>query len=281
MASFLRLLKWELRKLLLRKRTAVGFAFVFCFELLLLAMLQRQSVRDELRQTIRRAGFTFEENFTGPTIASFMLNATMTIVGTLQVALVAGEIVSKEIEDGTMRMMLCRPVRRRTVLLAKLVTCLVFTALLTGFVCLTALILGLLYKGPGYWLIISAKEDFVAHHEFVPGLYRYFQATVLTAASICSVAVLGFMLSCLKMKPAAAAIMALAFFIVDDTLRNLPFFAGVREHFIMSRITSWLHIYDRRIPWTYLLESYSVLFAFDAACVCAGYLAFRRRDLKP
>jgi ABC-2 type transport system permease protein len=274
-------LRREFQKLFARRQTVLSFAAFLVFELLLLALLQHGAVREEVRRSILRAGFTFPENFTGPTIAFFLMSNTHTVLANLQVALVAGEIISKEIEDGTMRMLLCRPIRRGRVIAVKLLAALIFTCLVSGFINLTSLALGLLVQGPGYWLILLPKENLVAHHEFWPGMARYFIGTAFMTISGCSVTALAFMLSCLNMKPAAAAIVALSAFIVDDTIRNLPFFAGVKDWFVMTHIVSWLHVFDKRIPWGDLVRSYSFLITLNVILVMIGWLAFQRRDLKP
>lgn len=274
-------MKWELRKLFSRSQTRFAFAAFLTFEVLLLLLLQHGAVRDEVRRTILRVGFTFPENFTGPTIADFVMSNTMNILGNLQVALVAGEIVAREIDDGTMRMLFCRPVRRGRVFAVKLLTTMLFTGMVTSFIAISALVLGLSVQGPGYWLILSPKEEFVAHHEFWPGLVRYFAGTALMTVGTSCLTGLALMLSCLKFKPVAAAITALTAFLVDDTLRNLPFFASVKEHFVMSHIAAWLHIYDRQIPWGFLARNEAFLLALNAAFVTIGWLAFKARDLKP
>lgn len=281
MSSLVLQLRWELHKLFSRRRTLIGFAALFAFEVLLLFLLHDGAIRAEVRRTILRAGFTFTENFTGPTIADFVMSNAMSFLGNIQIALVAGELVSKEIEDGTMRMLLCRPIRRGRVLLGKLLTGLIFTCAVTSFIAVTSLLLGLLYQGPGFWLILSPKEQYVAHHEFWPGLVRYGAATGFMTLGCCSVTALAFMLSCLNMKPAAAAVVALSVFVADDTLRNLPYFASVKAHFVMSHIVGWIHLYDRRIPWEFLVRNYTILMALDTVLITAGWLAFQRRDLKP
>jgi ABC-2 type transport system permease protein len=281
MPSFSRDLKWELHKLFARPRTPAGFALLLAFQAILLALLHHGGVREEVRSSIVRLGFTFQENFTGATVAALMVGNTMTVLGALQVALVAGEIVSREIEDGTMRMLLCRPIRRGRVLLVKIITALIFTCAITSFITVCALALGMLSMGPGYWLIHSPKEDFIAHHEFWPGLTRFLAASAMMTVSNWTVACLAFMLSCLNVKPAAAAVAALAVLIVDDTLRNLPFFAAVKPHFVMTHIVAWIHVYERRVPWNFLLQNYSALLVLNAAFLAVGWFSFQRRDLKP
>ena len=48
-----------------------------------------------------------------------MLRTTVLLIGTLFVALVAGDIVAKEVEDGTLRVLPCQPISRLRVLTVK------------------------------------------------------------------------------------------------------------------------------------------------------------------
>lgn len=281
MVSFRHLLKCEFGKLFSRRRTIIGFAAFLALELLLLALMQHGAVKGEIRRTVLRLGFSFAESFTGPTIAEFVMSGTMAVLGNLQVAMTAGEIVAKEIEDGTMRMLLCRPISRRRVFGAKLLTCVGFTVLVLGFIALTSLAIGLLYRGPGMWLFLAPSEQLAAQHEFWPGMVRYFTATAFMSLSTCCLATLAFLLSCLQAKPVTAAIGSLAFFLIDNTLRNLPFFAPIKPYFVMSHIVGWMHIYDARIPWDFMLRNSAWLIALELAFVTLGWCAFRRKDLKP
>ncbi len=61
---------------------------------------------------IESNGFGFEQYFSGLTLGLHDAVWTALLLGGLFLALVAGDVVSKEVEEGTMRMMLCRPVSR-------------------------------------------------------------------------------------------------------------------------------------------------------------------------
>src|SRR5438045_1844235 len=112
MSLFCRQLRAELHKLFARKRTYIGFsAFVF-IEILALGVLQLPRTQRTMRMFIEANGYEFGEYYSGLTLAFIILSATLVIIGSLYLALVSGDVVAKEIEDGTMRMMLCRPVSR-------------------------------------------------------------------------------------------------------------------------------------------------------------------------
>jgi ABC-2 type transport system permease protein len=280
MRSFLTQLSWELRKLWARKRTRLGFAALPVFQLLLMWMLKQDSARALVQRAMERAGFTFAENFSGLTVATIIVGPSMSLLGGLFIALVAGEIVSKDVEEGTLRMILSRPVSRTRALAIKYLTCLIYACTITIYVCAMALALGLLFEGPGYLLVLPLKVQVSAHHEFWPGLVRYIAAAGLLAVSVFNVTALAFLFSCLKMKPAAATALAVLLYIVDDTLRSLPFFATAQGWFFTSRTISWLYIYPSPIQWDLILRNFGELLAFDLTLFAVAWWVFLRRDFK-
>ncbi len=86
--------------------------------------------------------------------------------------------------------------------------------------------------------------DPIAHifalHEPVPGLVRYLCALPLLGLCLVTIASLGFMLSCLNMKPAAATIVTLTVVFFDFIFRNLPYFESLKPCFITTHINTWL-----------------------------------------
>lgn len=282
MRLFLRQFRWELFKLFSRQRTYLGFAGFLAFEILLVILMQRDDVRELIRRNIVKAGYTFDANFTGPTVAQFILGSTLTVLGALYLALVAGDIVSKEIEDGTMRMVLSHSVTRWRVLLVKILTCAVYTVVLTVFIAITSLAIGLAFEGPGNLFIFNAEESVAVSYAFQDGMMVYFfGALPLLIVSNLTVSAIAFMLSCLDIKPAAATIATLAFFLSDHILRSIPFLASIRHWFLTTRVASWVHIYDERVPWSQLAENYTTLAIVDLLAIGIGWWFFRRRNVKP
>jgi len=189
-------------------------------------------------------------------------------------------VVGKEVEDGTMRMMLCRPASRRRILALKLASILLYSLLLCWFVGVTALAAGLLHSGAGGLFVFAPMEKVFALYDFGPGLIRYSAAVILLSVSLLTIPSLGFFLSCLDMKPAAATIGTLTFFFLDMVLKNIPFFESLRPWFVTSRMTAWVHVFEYRIPWENMLADYAWLFAINATLVVLAHAVFESRDLK-
>lgn len=280
MSLFLFQLRGELIKLFARKRTYLGFGVFFVLEILVLVLFQLPKVQRSWRRIIEQAGYGFEEYFSGVTLAFQIVLYTTVLLGGLYVALVAGDIVSKEVEDGTLRMTLCRPVSRLRVLMLKYLTCTIYTFALTFFIGLSALALGIARQGIGGFFAFQPMEGLFILYDFGPGLLHYLGSLPLLAFSLMSMTSLGFMLSCFNMKPAAATIATLSYFMADMIFRRIPYFEPIKEWFITHHTESWYNALRTPLPWQRMLEDYAYLFGVDATFVLIGVFAFSVRDFK-
>ena len=117
------------------------------------------------------------------------------LLGSLYLALVSGDLVAKEAEDGTLRMLLCRPVSRARLLLLKAIACLVYTVVLVLFIGITALLAGFAYGGTGGLFVFIPVERMFALYDFNSGLIRYAWAIPLLALSLSTISFLGLFFS--------------------------------------------------------------------------------------
>jgi ABC-2 type transport system permease protein len=273
-------LRGELRKLFARNRTYIGFGAFFGLELLMLGIFQLPKVQRSWRSNIERAGYGFEEYFSGPTLALIILATTIALLGALYVALVSGDVVSKEVEDGTLRMTLCRPISRLRLLGIKYLACVLYTIALIFFIGLSALAVAVARRGMGGLFVMLPLEGVYAFYEAGPGLVRFLWALPLLSLSMLTVTSLGFTLSCFNMKPAAATIVTLTIMFVDRIFKEIPYFESLKPYFITTHIVTWTNVYRSPIPWPQMLEDYAYLLALDLTLVVIGMLNFQQRDFK-
>jgi ABC-2 type transport system permease protein len=280
MSLFFLQLRGELIKLFARKRTYIGFGAFFALEVVILILFQLPKVQRAWRGIIEQAGYEFEGYFSGVTLAFQILFWTVFLLGGLYIALVGGDIVSKEVEDGTMRMTLCRPVSRLRVLAVKYVACLIYTFALTAFIGASALGIGLLRQGMGGFFAFQPLQQLFVLYDFGPGLQRYLGSLPILAFTLVSVASLSFMLSCCNMKPAAATISTLTYFLTDSIFRNIPYFESIKPWFITSHVETWYNVYRSPIPWWKIAEDVAYLAGIDATFLAIGIAVFSARDFK-
>ncbi len=280
MSLFSRQLRSELRKLFARKRTYIGFGAFLAVEVLVLALFQLPKVQHSYRIMLERAGYGFEQYFSGLTLAFIILTSTIGLLGPLYLALVAGDVVSKEVEEGTMRMMLCRPVARVRLLGVKYLACVLYTFALIFFIGLTALGVGLARQGFGGLFVFSPLEGIFALYEKGPGLARYLAALPLLGLSLLAVTSLGFALSCFNMKPAAATITTLSYVIVDFIFKSIPYFESLKHWFLTTHMVTWTNVFRPHIPWPQIAEDYAYLLAVNFTLVIIATVNFLQRDFK-
>lgn len=280
MSLFSQQLRGELRKLFARKRTYIGFGAFLAVEVLVLALFQLPRVQHSYRLLIERAGYGFEEYFSGLTLALIILMSTIFLLGSLYLALVAGDVVSKEVEEGTMRMMLCRPVSRLRLLGVKYLACVIYTFALIFFIGLTALAVGVARQGYGGLFVFAPLENVFALHEKGPGLARYLAALPLLGLSLLAVTSLGFALSCFNMKPAAATITTLSYVTIDFIFKGIPYFESLKHWFLTTHMATWTNVFRQHIPWPQIVEDYAYLLAVNSTLVIIAMVHFHRRDFK-
>src|ERR1043166_1418601 len=181
----------ELKKLFARKRTYIGFGAFLLIEIAILFLLNRPRPKANFQRMIEQSGYVFEHYFSGLTLGLLIVMWTTFLLSALYLSLVAGDVVSKEVEDGTMRMILCRPISRVRVVLLKYLACVVYTFVLIGFIGASALLTGFFYKGLGGLAVFSLPRGIIGSSELAPGLARYFEALPLLALCLTTITSLG------------------------------------------------------------------------------------------
>jgi ABC-2 type transport system permease protein len=271
----------ELLKMFARKRTYIGFgAFVFV-QVTILALLQLPKARRAFHQLLLNNGYLPETYYSGLTLGLLIIVFTISLLGALYVALVGGDMVAKEVEDGTMRMILARPISRLRLLAVKWAACALYTFLLMIFLGITSLLAGALYRrGLGNLFVFVPHEGLFSVFGTGEGLWRYARSVLFLGLVTQIIAAAAFMFSCFNMKPAAATILTLSLMFVDFVLRNIPYFDSFKKYFITYHTACWVRTYFEVVPWPGIAESLVYLGALSLTFWIVGAMAFCARDFK-
>jgi len=188
--------------------------------------------------------------------------------------------VAKEVEEGTLRMTLCRPISRVRLLVIKYLTCVLYSFALIFFIGLSALGVATLREGVGGFFVFQPLEGLFALYEPAEGHLRYLAALPLLSLSLLTVTSIGFMLSCFNMKPAAATISTLTYFIADSIFRSIPYFEDIKQWFLTTHMEAWYGVFRHTVPVERMVGDYAYLLAVDVTLVVVAVLAFQARDFK-
>src|SRR6266446_3357350 len=139
-------LRNELWKLFAKKRTYIGFLmFLLAQNVIILLFRFTHGPRANMMRMLEGNGYLAREFISSLTVATFMLLPIAYMLLPLYVALVGGDLVAKEAEDGTLRMILSRPISRLRLLLMKWLAGIIFSAVLVTVLGGTALVFARLW----------------------------------------------------------------------------------------------------------------------------------------
>ena len=197
-------LKNELWKLFGKKRTYIGFGMFVLGQLLIIIIFRYTPAQHSILRSIDRLGFDPDKYLSMLTFATVMVMALAISLMPLFVALVGGDMVSKESEDGTLRMILSRPISRVRLLLVKWLAGVIFSIVLVGTLGLFGLLFSAIWFPMEGGMFAFLPEKILNVYGWKEGLLHYALAHIFMVTKACTIMSLAFMFSCFNMKPAAA-----------------------------------------------------------------------------
>jgi len=295
--TFLRALKYELIKNLRKKRTFWAFVAVTALvSILLIAYVASEF--DPVQRYMRRAS-RFERGLANMAVEEFgngMLFAVL-FMGLLSYALMpvlavafGGELISSEIQLGTLRTALVRPITR----LGYYMTKYAYAALITlGFVLFTALLtygLGVAFLGRGPLL---APAAFIMNPGFAQqftgvirplseqtAFVRYLVAYLLVAMAVMTMTTLSFTLSTIVKHTGAAMIIAISSYFILHILAVTPWLESWRPYLFVTKMDLWLPVFLQDPPSGEIWNNVAYFVTYNAAIFAVGLAVFLRRDVQ-
>jgi ABC-2 type transport system permease protein len=278
---FLLQLRNELWKLFGKKRTYIGFgAFLVAQNAMLLAFHFSRWERDTVK-LLEGNGYLGQEFISALTVAVIMLIPQILLLMPLYACLVGGDMVAKEAEDGTLRMILCRPISRLRLLTVKWFAGLIFCVILVASLGLMAVVFARCwFPWKGLFVFVPGPLRVFAVYGAGEGLEAYALAHIILCLNACTMFGLSFMFSCFNMKPAAATILALSYLLVNLVMENMPFFEQYKDFFLTHHFRCWLLMLNQPANWPQIAQSLSVIVAFNVTAFVVGATALHVRDIK-
>jgi ABC-2 type transport system permease protein len=272
-------LRSELWKLFGKKRTYIGFGMIVLTQIIVAVVLKFTPAMQTMVRTLEGNGYPASQFISSLTIACIILFPMAYVLLPLYVALIGGDMVAKEAEDGTLRMILVRPISRFRLLLIKWLAGAVFAALLVFVLALCGIVVAQPWFRWGGLFVFVPGEVFGVFDP-ITGMQRYAAAHAMLITKAVSIMAAGFMFSCFDIKPAAATILALSLLFVNAVLQQIPYFQDLQHWFLTYHLNTWQYLFLQPIPWWRIGQSLSILFGFNLTFLSIGILAFHVRDIK-
>jgi ABC-2 type transport system permease protein len=162
------------------------------------------------------------------------LTLTLPIFLPLAIGVVAGDAISGEASAGTLRYLLVAPVGRNRLLAVKSVALIVFTAVATFTVSVSALIVGLILFPVGPVTLLSGSTI-----SFGAALVKALLITLLVTASLLGLAAIGLFVSTLTDTPIAAIAVTVGATILSGILQSIPQLSSIQPWLFTDQWTSF------------------------------------------
>lgn len=279
---FFQQLRGELKKLFARPRTWMGYGAFLAMEVLILVVYKLEASQRQVRGIVERNGLEFNTYYSSLSITFTIMLLSMFLLGSIFFALVAGDIVAKENEDGNLRMVFSRPISRLRLLLVKYTAVCIYTLSFVFFVGASGYAMAVAAVGweGGLFVLEPKMKVFAAYPDWAEGAGRLALSAFGMGVSMITLSSIAFMFSCFRIKPAAATILTLTILFVDMILQGFPFFKPYESYFVTWRMGAWIFLMEQHISWPKQLESYIFLFGLNITLFTIGWISFQTRDFK-
>lgn len=280
--TFLAQLRGELRKLFARPRTYMGYGAFLVMELIILIVFKLGRGQATMKELLGRNGFELSGASSSLTVTYWVMGFSMFLLGSIYFALVSGDIVAKESEDGNLRLVLSRPISRLRVLLIKYAAVAIYTVSFVIFVGISGYLMSVAALGwEGALFVWNFKmKVYSVFPEWGEGMARLSWAALGIGLSMITLSSIGFMFSCFRIKPAAATIVTLSILFIDLVLQEFPFFKPYEQWFVTWRMSCWVYLLEYQVSWPKIIEAYAFLGGLNVTLFVIGALAFQLRDFK-
>ena len=268
--STLTIWRWELRKLAAQKRTYLGFVIAIITPVFFVVAEHFQHRHGHGGNSIFFAEIT-QSGLVTP-VLTLILSSTFFLP--LASALVSGDIVAAEDNNGTLKTILTRSVDRGQVFAAKALAAFTYAAAAVFLAALVATLAGI--ASWGFHDIRSLSGTIVPPGE---ALLLILAANVCYLIPIAAIVSIGVLLSTITRNSAAAVVGTLAVTLVLALIPVIPGLEGAKPYLLTSEYNAWQGLLRTPTDWSPIWHSAWVCALYAAPSLLVPYLVFLRRDV--
>lgn len=223
---------------------------------------------------------SFEGNILNGNLVAFIVLQMLVIHIPLLVALVTGDLVSGEAAMGTIRMLLTKPISRRTMLLSKFLAGAVYTLLIVVWLGILAVIVGKFMFGAGDIMVLNSDGLVIIPEADVN--WRYVGAFGVAFLALLTVSSLSIMLSCFSensIGPIVTTMSIIILFTIIGTL-DVTIFDPIKPFLFTTHMIAWRSFFEDPLPWDVIKESSIILLVHNVIFITVALFQFNKKDIK-
>ncbi len=275
------LLQIELFKIFKRPRTYISFGIVTAISLVIqLAMLtDGKSYMGFAMQGLNEQ-FDIHGNIINGYFITYIILQSLLIQIPLLIALVAGDTLAGEANQGTLRLMLTKPISRNKLVFVKFASSFIYTVALIIWLAIMTLFLSLLIFGKGDMINLKSDTFIMILQDDI--MWRYAAAFGFALLAMTTIASLSLLLSAFADNSIGPIIATMGIVVVLTILSNLdlPLFNHIKPFLFTSHMIGWKGFFDDPIPYAAIAQSAFVLVVYTVGFVAITMLYFNKKDIK-
>jgi ABC-2 type transport system permease protein len=202
------------------------------------------------------------------------LSALIPFLLPMAASMVASYMIAGESELGTLRIILLRPVKRGSLMLAKWAVAMLYLAVGFALVLVGGILFGGLFFGLHPMVTLSGTTLSVAHGLGLTGLvFLYGLAAMATMVS------LSMLFSVITDSSLTALIAGVIVYIVVQIVISFSYFAWLRPWVFPNYFLEYVNFFRDPIYWTPIVKGMESFAAWSVGLTFVAYLLFRRKDV--
>ena len=261
--------RWEIRKLIAQKRTYIGIGAAIAVPLIFIIALAADPTGGPdgipFGRYVRETGFAVP--LVGLVFGSIWLLPVVT-------ALVAGDIVSNEDQNGTLKTILTRSVERWHVFAGKLLAALTYAVVILVVYVGVGLVVGGLIWGFDPLTTLSGTTVGVGRALVLTGL-----GTLVYLIPLSAIAVIALLLSTVTRNSAAAVVGTLMVSIILQLLGQISALDAIHPYLLSTQFDAWQGLLREPADWGPVVQSAWVCALYAVPAGAAALTVFLRRDV--
>lgn len=275
-AGFWVLLRMEFWKLLKRGRTYIGPLGIAAIVLPTVIAFKHGEFARDIERFMESDLVLIGSPFNALFIARAVLPPTVFFFLPLFVSLVAGDQVSGEAGDGTLRSLLVRPISRVKLLAAKFVVSLAYALFLTVYLGVLAFGTGWLFFGIG---ALVSWSDGLRYFGVQEGMERLLLAYSAVGVYLVAVSGVAFLLSVFFNGSLAPVGGTMAIMLVFGTLGQLSYFEKLKPWLFTTYVDLFIRSFDIPLDLADFQKGGLVLAGWGITCFLIALFIFNRKDV--
>lgn len=273
----------ELKKMFKRPRTYLGLIGAALIPLTVIIIFQFKDPTPFIASALGEMFTLSGSILNGYLVSLVTLNhGTVNFFVPVLIVLVVGELIAGESQEGTIRLILSRPIQRYQWLTAKLISAIIYTFLLFVIMITIGLGAGLIIFGEGSLFITGlflGNEGWFNILESETALTRLLMVYGAAFLILLTVTAFSFFLSSILRNPVAAIISPLVLIIFLRIISAFPFLEEIKPYLFTTHMDLWVDILAPEIPWKEIANSMLILTIHSLTFILGSFVIFNKKDI--